>query len=223
MKIVRRCLNPCGHSALAYSGDCAEIADEFNELFTSVGENAARQAQMLALDFDLSLIVPPNPSTFETEEGDVKFIFDRVSKEQVKNTIINMPTNKAPGHDKVNMRVIKTCLTPILPVITDLFNTSLSSGCFPWEWKRAEVVACERAPIQRKGTMSPISLLPVLSKVLERIAHDQFVSYLTTNNMLSVHQSGNKKCHSTETLGILFISHLYSAIDEKKGDRRSNA
>ena len=62
----------------------------------------------------------------------------------------------------------------------------------------------------------PISLLPVLSKVLERVAHEQFSHFLASNNMLSVHQSGNKRLHSTETLGILFNDHLYKAIDEGK-------
>ena len=62
----------------------------------------------------------------------------------------------------------------------------------------------------------PISLLPVLSKVLERVAHEQFSHFLASNNMLSVHQSGNKRLHSMETLGILFTDHLYKAIDEGK-------
>lgn len=128
-----------------------------------------------------------------------------------------MPTNKAPGYDKVSMRVIKACLPSILPVITDLFNTSFSTACFPKDWKHAEVVAhLKEGDHEVAGDNRPISLLPVMSKVLERLAHDQFVDYLTTNNILSDHQSGNKKCHSTETLGILFTSHLYKAIDEKK-------
>jgi retron-type reverse transcriptase len=56
-----------------------------------------------------------------------------------------------------------------------------------------------------------------MSKVLEKLANDQFVDYLIlTSNILSDHQSGNKKYHSTETLEILFTSHLYKAIDEKK-------
>ena len=63
----------------------------------------------------------------------------------------------------------------------------------------------------------PISLLSVLSKVLERnIAHDQFVCFLISNNKMSIRQSGNKQLHSTETLGLLFTSHLLSAVDEKK-------
>ena len=140
-----------------------------------------------------------------------------MTHEQVRETIMNMPTNKAPGHDKISMKVIKKCLTPILPVITNLFNASFSNACFPRDWKQAAVVVHPKeGDHEVAGNNRPISLLPVLSKVLERLAHDQFVHYLTTNNMLSVHQSGNKKHHSTETLGILFTSNLYKAIDQKK-------
>ena len=99
----------------------------------------------------------------------------------------------------------------------DLFNTSFSTASFPKDWKHAEVIAhLKEGNPEVACNTRPISLLPAMSKVLERLAHDQFVNYLTTNNMLSDHQSGNMKCHSTEMLGILFTSHLYKAIDEKK-------
>ena len=128
-----------------------------------------------------------------------------------------MPTNKAPGYDKVSIRVIKACPPSILPVTTDLFNTSFSTASFSKDWKHAEVVAHLKEGDQEVTCNNhPISLLPVMLKVLERLEHDQFVDYLATNNLLSDHQSGHKKCHSTEMLGILFTSHFYKAIDEKK-------
>ncbi|CAB4011738.1 Hypothetical predicted protein, partial [Paramuricea clavata] len=216
-KTVRHCLNPCGNSTTAYSRDCTEIANEFNLFFTSVGEAAAKQAQKLAIDYELEAVAPTNSIIEECVDGIAPFLFNCVTQEQVRNIIMNMPTNKAPGYDKVGMKVLKMCLPSILPVITDMFNTSLSTACFPKDWKHAEVVAhLKEGDHEVAGNNRPISLLPVMSKVLERLAHDQFVDYLTTNNMLSDHQSGNKKCHSTETLGILFTSHLYRAIDEKK-------
>lgn len=68
------------------------------------------------------------------------FSFHRVSNSEVKETIMNMPSNKSPGHDKVSMKVIKICLPHILSVVTDLINTSIVEGCFPNVWKLAEVV-----------------------------------------------------------------------------------
>ena len=62
----------------------------------------------------------------------------------------------------------------------------------------------------------PISLLPVLSKVNERLAHRQFVTFLDNNNKLSQFQSGNRKYRSTETALLSFTDDLLKAMDEKK-------
>ena len=86
-----------------------------------------------------------------------------------------MPSNKAPGYDKIGIDVIKACLPHILHVITQIFNTSLMSGCFPKYWKIEEVVSHPKdGEHEEPSNNRPMSLLPVLSKVLERIAHDQF-------------------------------------------------
>ena len=199
---------------LPYSRDCTEVANEFNRFFISVGENASIKAQQLARDYNLPFNVI---QTVDLIDSDNNFVFAEISQELVRETISSMPTKKTPGHDKVGMNAIKACLPSILTVITNLFNASLSCGCFPRDWKLAGVVAHPKdGDHEVAGNNRPISLLPVLSKVLERIAHVQLVSYLTSNNLISVHQSGNRRCHSTETLGVLFTSHLYQAIDEKK-------
>ena len=58
--------------------------------------------------------------------------------------------------------------------------------------------------------------LSVLSKVCERIALNQLMPYLEENDRLSVHQSGNKKWHSTETSLIYTSDRILTAIDQKK-------
>ena len=51
-----------------------------------------------------------------------------------------MPSNKAPGFDKVPLFVVKDCLAHILPAISNIINSSLANPIFPRAWKRAEVV-----------------------------------------------------------------------------------
>ena len=62
----------------------------------------------------------------------------------------------------------------------------------------------------------PISLLAIASKVCEKIVLDQFSSYLISKNLLSPHQSGNKKLHSTETLNIFSTDTMLEAMDKKE-------
>ena len=64
--------------------------------------------------------------------------------------------------------------------------------------------------------MRPTSLLPVLSKVCERVAHNQLTSYLLSRDRLSSKQSGNKQWHSTQTSVIQTTDEILNAIDKKK-------
>jgi len=83
-------------------------------------------------------------------------------------------------------------------------------------WKLAEV-----KPIPKEGDHEiannnrPISLLPILLKVCERVVHNQLMDYLTSKGRLSTKQSGNKEEHSTETSVIQTTDIILSAIDKK--------
>ena len=82
--------------------------------------------------------------------------------------------------------------------LTALISTSLQSGIFPDLMKIAKVI-----PLHKGGEMNipdnfrPISLLPVLSKVLERVAFDKVTSHLERNKIVYSRQYGFRKNHST--------------------------
>ena len=104
-----------------------------------------------------------------------------------------------------------------VPFVTSIINTSLSSSTFPGIWKTAEIT-----PIPKQGNHElpnnnrPISLLPALSKVCERVAFNQFVTYLTTKKRLTTKQNGSKKWHSTETSLLHTTDAFLKGIDNKK-------
>ena len=88
---------------------------------------------------------------------------------------------------------------------------------FPGVWKTAEIT-----PIPKQGNYElpynnrPISLLPALSKVCERVAYNQFVTYLTTKKRLTTKQNGNKKWHCTETSLLHTTDAFLKGKDNKK-------
>ena len=60
-----------------------------------------------------------------------------------------MPTNKSPGPDKINMRVIKYCLPVILGPLTDIINCTLVTSTFPDMWKDTEVIPLHKREITK--------------------------------------------------------------------------
>jgi len=75
------------------------------------------------------------------------------------------------------------------------------TGIFPDEWKSARVTPLYKNSGKRADPTNhrPISVIPVVAKVFERIFYDQQYLYLIENNFLSYHQSGFRSLHSTLT------------------------
>ena len=92
---------------------------------------------------------------------------------------------------------------------------SFATGTFARSWKMAEVI-----PVPKSGDFNepantrPISLLPILSKVCERLAHRHFVDFLNHSGKISKFQSGNRESHSTETALLQFTDDILKNVDE---------
>ena len=90
-------------------------------------------------------------------------------------------------------------------------------GTFARAWKTAEItliLKCGNPDVP--SNYRPISLLPIVSNITERLVHGQLMEYLIKNNKLAVHQSGNRKLHSTETALLYVTDQLLQAMDDKK-------
>ena len=92
-----------------------------------------------------------------------------------------------------------------------MLNTSLQSSHFPDKWKIARIT-----PISKEGCRAckksyrPISVLPVVTRLFEKLVFDQLYSYLTINNLINWSQSAYRKLHSTTTC--LIKKHCTSGI-----------
>ena len=212
-KAIRLCIPKKSASQRNYSKDEKIVADEFNNFFSDMGKSTINKIVKLAEEsnYTLNQFIP---RIFPLSE---QFTFNAVECEQIQKIVTSMASGKAPGIDKIPIRVIKDCLPAILPSLTSSINATFEFDTFVLAWKTAEVT-----PIPKVGehdipnTNRPISLLPVVSRVCERAAHDQFTSYLLSRGRLSSKQSGNKQWHSTETSVIQTTDEILKTIDEKK-------
>ena len=159
-----------------------------------MGKMTASKAVNLAAEYNLNIhdTNEINPCEFDHSSGQndtTLFTFQSITTGDVQRIIKSLPSNKAPGCDKVNAKILKDSLPVIAPIITSIMNNSFSSSTFPLLWKKAEIV-----PILKSGDSEepantrPISLLPILSKVCERAANltcsssissIQIISYIT--------------------------------------------
>jgi len=82
-----------------------------------------------------------------------------------------------------------------------MFNQSIDTGIFPDEWKSARITPLFKKAGSRSDPSNyrPISIIPVVAKVFERIIYDQLYQYLNENDLLNRHQSGFRSLHSTVT------------------------
>ena len=100
--------------------------------------------------------------------------------------------------------------------LAKLFNKSLTEGVYPTSWKHAKIT-----PIYKnKGAPSdpqnyrPISLLPSLSKVFEKLVFAKIYAHLDENGLITDKQSGYRSYHGTQNQLLFLINSLFKALDE---------
>ena len=132
-KVIRSCIPRRETTQQVYTRDLKEVADEFNQFFTSVGARASEASRSLSNVHNLAPLLAVVPDN-EISEVD-KFCFHPVSSREIQKIVMSLPSNKAPGHDKVSTSVLKDALPCILPILTVIVNRSSLTSVFPSAWK----------------------------------------------------------------------------------------
>ena len=142
------------------------------------------------------------------------------TEDEVLELIMALDTSKATGPDGISPQLLKAAGKEIVPSLTRLINLSLSTCKVPQSWKLANVI-----PIYKKGEKDqlnnyrPISLLPTVSKILEKIVFKHVYNFMHTHDILSKHQSGFRPGDSTVNQ-LAYMYHIFcEALDKKKDIR----
>ena len=128
------------------------------------------------------------------------FSLQPTTNEVVSKLLEDINPSKAVGIDNIGGRFLRDGASVLKDPITKLCNLSITLSKFPKECKIAKL-----KPLFKKGSKleaknyRPISLLPLVSKVFEKIIHTQTQSFLDENKILYKLQSGFRKNHSTDT------------------------
>ena len=175
-----------GNQVFTSPGD---IAEAFNNHFTNIGQSLAQEIPSSEID-PLAYVNPV----------DGVFYFQLINVQKVIKLLKAIDVSKATGLDKIPNRLLKIAADVVAPSLTGIFNQSLVTGIFPSDWKMAKV-----SPIFKNGSKSdlnnyrPISVIPTVAKIFEKIIYDQLYQYLNENGLLNSGQSGFRSLHSTLT------------------------
>ena len=143
-------------------------------------------------------IIPTNFDPLELiEYVDNKMKLDSTTENEIKNIIDNL-NNVGAGHDQIDSKLFKSSYESIKEILLHLFNRCLSEGIFPKILKIAVIKPIyKNGDIKEPNNYRPISMLPYISKVLEKIISNRLTHHLNENDILDDHQFGFRKGRST--------------------------
>ena len=127
----------------------------------------------------------------------------------------NIQISKASGIDKLPGRFLKDGAKILSKSISEICSLSISHGIFPNACKVAK-----QKPIFKKGkkvdpsNYRPISLLPLISKIFEKVFQDQANECLSANKILYNYQSGFRTNHSTNLCLSFLTDKILKGFDE---------
>ena len=185
-----------------------DIANGFNKYYVNVGPELARKIGPTNIDYKKHMkTAPPNRS----------FYLYPTANEEIENIIKILKPKTSSGHDNISPKTLKKLYTGLVSPCVYIINLSLNTGIVPEAMKLAKVV-----PIFKNSGINtimknyrPVSLLPVLSKVLERIVYNRLFHYLMKHKIFSASQYGFQPNRSTEH-AILELQDRIMKIMNKK-------
>ena len=182
-----------------------------NEFFTGIGPKIQADVGKNSdgNNFETYLENVPESTTFFSE-------FEEITSESVSEYLKSIPNDKSTN-DVIPLKIFKHILPAVIKPFTHIVNLSLVTGVMPDACKRAIVT-----PVYKTGdpenpnNYRPISILPILGKTIEYFVNNQLTKFLDDNDIISKHQYGFRKNHSTTYLMLDLFDRIYSSKSKLK-------
>ena len=163
------------------TADMACIVNKFNECFSNVGPNLAKQMD------------PCNGSFADTISQNYSInqcmFVSPTDESEIIDIVCDIKANKSAGYDSFSPQVIKSVIKAIAQPLTSICNLSIQMGSFPDQMKIAKVCPIFKTDDRCEiSNYRPISVLPVFSKILEKLLYKRLLSFLNMHNILVPNQ-----------------------------------
>ena len=184
--------------------DPLEIVERFNNFFVNVGPSTAAKIPDTA----------QNPSHYMKGNYPCSFYVTPVTPEELDLIIRNLK-NSSSGWDELSAQIIKSAKLFLIDPLVFICNLSLTTGIFPDQLKVAKVLPLYKSDDPKIfSNYRPVSVLPIISKILERIMYNRLIKYLNDNKILYAFQFGFRKNHSAAMVLITLVDKISMALED---------
>ena len=137
---------------------------------------------------------------------------------EIQSTIIKLNNKTSPGYDLITGKILQELPPICIKHLTHLINASLRVGFFPDQWKVAQIILIPKPgkPPHLPTSYRPISLLPILSKVFEKLLSHRLLSIVESLHILPDQQFGFRQRHSTIHQAHRIVNKIHEALETKQ-------
>ena len=140
------------------------------------------------------------PQPISTPDAKGTLSFSHTNTNQVLSIINKLRPECATGADLIPAKYLKLSAHIIAPHLTNIINTSLDLNIFPDAWKVSRIAPVPKVDCPTSmDDYRPISILPILSKIFEKIIITQLIGFIDNAKLYPDTLSGCRKGHSTVT------------------------
>ena len=148
------------------------------------------------------------------------FSFNNISINEIEDKIKNIDIKKASSDDDIPAKIIIGCSDIVSPYIREIYDKAILNCKFPALLKFADISPFHKKDERtKKENYRPISILPIISKIIERNMSEQISKFIDKN--LSPYLSGFRKGYNTQHCLLLMIEKWKKALDNKNMPEQS--
>lgn len=164
--------------------------------------------------------IPPSTNVFQSYLGPAYRFSDQsvfCTETDVLKLVLEVGNGRSAGLDGISNFMIKKAGGSIVRPLTLLFNNCIACSAIPKDWKKAKITPVDK----KKGSTElknyrPISLLPCVSKIYEKILAQFIRTHLDSNNILCHSQHGFRSRFSTTTALVQLVNKICNNLDRSE-------
>ena len=177
------------------------------------------KASLPGVGFDPLFVLKRAMNRWKPLGGVPKFKMKETNASEVLEMIKSLKQSHAYGRDAIDAATMKLGAEPLAPIIAHVINLSIRSQKFPQKWKLARILPLQKSKNCDRSQLSsyrPISQLPLISKIGERVIQRQLLSYLELSGQLNTRQHAYRSKTSTMTALIEIMDQIATATDHNE-------